>query len=201
MRGGRAEQKEKTREHLFAVAMRLFQRRGYDDVNVDDIVRAAKVARGTFYFHFPKKDDVLLEAIRRSEERVVARLEAIVEDAPLRGVLGIATHAFAEDWVARRDLLPHAGAVALRRIAAVEVEREQDPLRPALGRHVGRALAVGELRSGLPAQMLADIFLLNVFAGLMAWAHAGEPDLATVMGAIVELFLQGAEGFGAGAAT
>lgn len=193
----RALQKEATREHLFEVAMRLFEQRGYEAVNVDDIVRKSKVARGTFYFHFPKKDDVLVEAIRRGEVRILERLAAAPPGAPLRAVLGTATLAFAEVWGDRRELLAHACTVALRRIAGEPAERDTDPLRIELGKHVARALAGGELRSLLPAQMLADIFLLDVFAALMAWASTGEPPLSTVMPAVVELFLHGAEGFGA----
>jgi hypothetical protein len=44
--------------------------------------------------------------------------------------------------------------------------------------------------------MLADVFLLNVFASLMAWAEAGEPSLDVVMPGVIDLFLRGAEGFG-----
>jgi type II secretory pathway component PulF len=62
---------------------------------------------------------------------------------------------------------------------------------------VERALAAGELTSTLPAMMLADVFLLDVFAALMAWAATGEPALPLVMGGMIELFLRGAEGFGA----
>jgi hypothetical protein len=47
----------------------------------------------------------------------------------------------------------------------------------------------------LPAQMLADVFLLNVFAALMAWAPVGEPSLDIVMPGVIDLFLRGAEGF------
>jgi hypothetical protein len=44
--------------------------------------------------------------------------------------------------------------------------------------------------------MLADVFLLDVFAALMAWAQTGAPPLAVVMPGVIELFLRGAEGFG-----
>jgi hypothetical protein len=44
--------------------------------------------------------------------------------------------------------------------------------------------------------MLADVFLLNVFAALMAWAETGEPSLDVVMPGVIDLFLRGAEGFG-----
>ncbi len=191
----RDKQRERTRERLYTLSMRLFEKRGYEAVNVDDVVRAAKVARGTFYFHFPSKDDVLLEAVHRGEARILASLDH-AKNKPLRRMLGAAIGAFAEEWAGKRELWPHAGAVALRRIGADPHGRANDPLRLALEKAFGRAIAAGEVTSALPAQMLADVFLLNVFAALMAWSATGEPALDLLLPGVVELFLRGAEGIG-----
>jgi AcrR family transcriptional regulator len=188
----RVLQKEATREHLFTQAMRLFEVRGYEAVAVEDIVRESEVARGTFYFHFPKKDDVLLELIARSDAHILSRMAAAKRSTSIRAILRATTDAFAESWRDRRAILPHAGAVALRRIAEVEHERDRQPLRLALATHVTAAIAAGELRSTLPAQMLADVFLLDVFAALMAWARTGQPALDVVLAGVIELFLRGA---------
>lgn len=191
----RAQQKQATRAHLFEVAMRLFEQRGYEAVNVDDIVRACKVARGTFYFHFPSKEDILYEAVRRGEREIVTRMTAVAEQ-PLRAVLSATCEGFAATWGNRRDLLVRAGMVGMTRTMGSARAREEEPLRLELVRHVKRAVANGELASVLPAQILADVFLLNVFAALMAWAPTGEPSLDVVMPTVIDLFLRGAEGFG-----
>ena len=191
----RAQQKQATRARLFDVAMRLFDQQGYDAVNIDDIVRASKVARGTFYFHFPAKEDILYEAVRRGEHEIVALMAAVPEGAPLRDVLAATCDGFAATWGERRELLVQAGMVGLRRTISTERGRAEEPLRLELVPRVERALAKGELASVLPAQMLADVFLLNVFAALMAWAPLGEPPLDIVMPGVIDLFLRGAEGF------
>jgi AcrR family transcriptional regulator len=185
-------QREATREQLFDCAMALFDARGYEDVGIEDIVRDAEVARGTFYFHFPRKDDLLIELIRRSDQHILGRMAAARRARTFRAVLRATTEAFAEVWRERRALLPHAGAVALRRIAEAPAVRDQQPLRIELVQHVDAAVASGELTSRLPPQMLADVFLLNVFAALMAWASTGAPSLEIIMPGVVELFLHGA---------
>lgn len=190
MASRRALQKESTRQALFARAMQLFSERGYEAVSVEDIVTAADVARGTFYFHFPSKEDVLLEAVRRGERHIVDRMAAVAE-RPFVEVLVATTEGFAEVWGGHRELLPHAGAVGIRRIAQVAGERDSEPLRLELVKHVERALGAGALRSPLPAQMLADVFLLDVFAALMSWAAAGQPPLPLVMRGVIELYLGG----------
>src|SRR5271154_4554240 len=61
-----------TRERLLGAAIAEFKRGGMADADVSSIVAAAGVAHGTFYFHFPTKEHVLLELERREEARVAA---------------------------------------------------------------------------------------------------------------------------------
>lgn len=189
--GARAERKERTREHLYATSMALFEQRGYEQVNVDDIVRAAEVSRGTFYFHFPTKEDILVESIRRGEALILERIAALPASARLRKLLTTTVHGFIEAWDGRRDILPYAGAVALRRVALVSGERDRDPVRLELGRRMEQAQQRGELKSPIPGPMLADIFLLNVFAALMSWSTTGMPPPEVLVPGVVGLFFGG----------
>ncbi|MBO2456336.1 TetR/AcrR family transcriptional regulator [Actinomadura violacea] len=52
---------EQVQADLLAAAARLFATRGFSDVAIADIARAAEVATGTFYSYFTSKDDVLLK--------------------------------------------------------------------------------------------------------------------------------------------
>ncbi|WP_301149968.1 TetR/AcrR family transcriptional regulator [Mycobacterium simiae] len=59
-----------TRERLMGAAIAEFARAGMAEADVGSIVAAAGVAHGTFFFHFPTKEHVLLELERREEERI-----------------------------------------------------------------------------------------------------------------------------------
>lgn len=59
-----------TRERLMGAAISEFKRAGMADADVGAIVTAAGVAHGTFFFHFPTKEHVLLELEGREEERI-----------------------------------------------------------------------------------------------------------------------------------
>jgi AcrR family transcriptional regulator len=54
------KEKNKKKEQIFRVAIRLFSNKGFENIMVADITKAAKVAYGTFYNFFQKKEDVLL---------------------------------------------------------------------------------------------------------------------------------------------
>ncbi|HEY9264017.1 MAG TPA: TetR/AcrR family transcriptional regulator [Mycobacterium sp.] len=62
-----------TRERLLGAAIAEFKRAGMADADVGAIVAAAGVAHGTFFFHFPTKEHVLLELERREEDRIAKR--------------------------------------------------------------------------------------------------------------------------------
>ena len=55
-------------------AIAEFKRAGMADADVGAIVAAAGVAHGTFFFHFPTKEHVLLELEQREEERIAKQL-------------------------------------------------------------------------------------------------------------------------------
>jgi len=55
-------------------AIAEFKRAGMAQADVSAVVAAAGVAHGTFFFHFPTKEHVLLELERREEDRMVKQL-------------------------------------------------------------------------------------------------------------------------------
>jgi AcrR family transcriptional regulator len=67
-----------TRERLMGAAISEFKRTGLAAADVGAIVTAAGVAHGTFFFHFPTKEHVLLELERREEERIAKQLDRYV---------------------------------------------------------------------------------------------------------------------------
>jgi AcrR family transcriptional regulator len=67
-----------TRERLFGAAIAEFKRAGMAEADVGTIVAAAGVAHGTFFFHFPTKEHVLLEMEHREEERMAAQFGRFV---------------------------------------------------------------------------------------------------------------------------
>jgi AcrR family transcriptional regulator len=87
MKVSRAERRAETRTRLYESALAEFQRGGVAGAQIDRIATAAGVVRGTFYFHFPTKEHVLLELQRRHETRLCERLERLADSAPLRTVL------------------------------------------------------------------------------------------------------------------
>ena len=56
------EQFRENREKILQAAARLFRERGFDEVGVADVMKAAGLTHGGFYGHFKSKDDLIAQA-------------------------------------------------------------------------------------------------------------------------------------------
>lgn len=56
---------------LLEAAKEAFARRGYGEVNVDDICRAARIAKGSFYRHYRSKEELFFAAAESLADDVV----------------------------------------------------------------------------------------------------------------------------------
>lgn len=57
------EHKRNSREKILKSAWKLFSRRGFDNVSIDDLMGDAGMTRGAFYAHFGTKSELYREAI------------------------------------------------------------------------------------------------------------------------------------------
>ncbi len=193
--GSRARQRLETRERIFAVALREFRSVGVAAAQVDRIARSAGVARGTFYFHFPTKDDVLLELAARVSERIARRIEAVGDSEPsLRELLGRVTEAITDE----HDRVGEIGLLA--EMLSFHVRRPHDLADPTgnvpnlvdtLARQLAAAKQRGQFRSSLPVDQLAVVFATSLF-GICARLPTGEA-LRRSSTAWVDLVVRGLE--------
>jgi AcrR family transcriptional regulator len=159
-----------TRERIAALALDLFEARGYDATTVEEIARAAGVSHMTFFRYFPTKESVLIgdpfdPMIAASVAAQPASLPPIERVA--RGFLDVtgAVDDAIDDDVRRRVAV--AAAVPSLRAAIVENNREtEDAVVAALA-------ATGT--DAEPARIAAAACLAAIATALMAWAVTDSP--------------------------
>jgi AcrR family transcriptional regulator len=74
---------EERRQELVQTAYELFKEKGYEHVNVSDIVGKVGVAQGTFYYYFKTKLDVLNAVIDLYMQQYRAEIGKIADDVSL----------------------------------------------------------------------------------------------------------------------
>jgi len=137
-------EREDTRALLLEAAAKLIAERGYRATTVNDVVARAGLSKGTFYWHFKSKHDLLLAVLDERFDRPVRELAELLKTAP-----------------AQEDMAPEASRRFLelvgRRRETVVLEHEyrslavRDPRLRARYRKRQEALR-GVLAAGLDAR-------------------------------------------------
>lgn len=71
------------RKEILDVAERLFCQNGYDITSTNDILNEIGIARGTLYYHFKSKEDILDAIIQRILKEIVRKVKSIATDSSL----------------------------------------------------------------------------------------------------------------------
>lgn len=70
---------DERRNEILDTAERLFREKGYKKCTVNDILKEVAIAKGTFYYYFKSKEEVMDAIVSRYKENVVARAEKILK--------------------------------------------------------------------------------------------------------------------------
>ncbi|QGQ95719.1 TetR family transcriptional regulator [Paenibacillus psychroresistens] len=63
---------KKKRDHVINVALSMFIEQGFENVSVDDIIKATNTSKGTFYHYFNSKEDIAAEVNRKQMDLIQA---------------------------------------------------------------------------------------------------------------------------------
>jgi AcrR family transcriptional regulator len=165
---------EERRAQILEAALQCFASKGYHSATMDDLVRASGLSKGSLYWHFQSKEEVLLALFDAFAAEIFAAWEAAAEDDHdslelLRREGEIAIEKLCSEMRLLRawaEFLTHPAA--RERLAAVYVET-----RAKLGTWVRRGIARGEIRQ-VPVDS-ATASLVAAVEGLLLQAMV-DPD-------------------------
>jgi AcrR family transcriptional regulator len=160
-----------TRERLMGAAISEFKRGGLAAADVGAIVAAAGVAHGTFFFHFPTKEHVLLELERREEVRIAKQLSRYVDsDRDISSTLEEAVRLVV-------GLERRLGAALFKDFLALHFsqtrptdESKEHPVIVTVAREVEQARGRGQVDADVNPMNSAVFFLLGLYA-LLTTTH------------------------------
>lgn len=70
------------REQLLALGLAMFSQRSFDEVQIDDVARAAGISRGLLYHYFPNKRDFYLAVLRAAAAKLLDATAATPDTPP-----------------------------------------------------------------------------------------------------------------------
>lgn len=169
-RTSRDRQRQDTFERVFEAALAEFRRVGVEKARVSDICHAAGVAKGTFFFHFATKDDVLLERQRRISEAMAGRIERELGHAgSASGFIErlIAIVLQEHEALGDPELVRQINLAIVRRAGSPMLGAQHTAFGTALVGQLRRLRRAGVLRKDIDPVQLADCLRLGFFGFLV----------------------------------
>ncbi|MEZ4220336.1 MAG: TetR/AcrR family transcriptional regulator [Polyangiaceae bacterium] len=191
-----ASAKRETHRRLLEAAASHFARRGLERANLDEVVRAAGVAKGTLYNYFSSKEELFFAVIEEGARRAAERYAQVQDQGTTRDRL----LALAEADVSVLREEEQFMRVVVREAMSFQpatYPRIVEHLSPYLTR-VERVIADGveneELRSDVPTVQLALLFVGTLtMLYVQHWGSDGAwPSLDEVPALAVTTFVDGA---------
>jgi AcrR family transcriptional regulator len=176
--GLQQERSRQTRQRLVRAALELWTERGFEtgieDTTVEEIVRVAGVTKGTFYFHFARKEEILLDmgwetaTVVHDEAIRCVKQERSLEESVARMITALAAR------------VRRAPSAAVARSVAEFYRRPKSDW--GAGDHIGfaqgfavvfaRAQELGDLPLGIEATEMAMMFQALVMDAILDWTAA-----------------------------
>ena len=173
--GARPTPKGPTRAALVDAGLQLMLDQGYHQTGIQDVLQAAGVPKGSFYYYFPSKEAFGLAVIAQFAAAYVARLEQWLGETTLSPLTRLRRHQ--EDLLARFERRGCRGGCLIGNLSQELADHNpclQAQLDAVLTRWRERyaqlfreAQAVGELRTDLDPQQLAEFYLTSFEGALL----------------------------------
>jgi AcrR family transcriptional regulator len=186
----RKDQAEETKLHIFNTALKLLDEVGFEKITIRDIVRAADVSIGTFYYYYASKLDVFYEtyylADHYFEETVAPQLTQITAGDRIFCFFDhYAKYCSDITSLALTSILFNSDNKCFDRKSAIGILRILPQLM-AYGQNIG------ELRTEDTPEEMALFFMISVRGLVYDWCiHDGGYDIHDAVRRHVERLLRG----------
>lgn len=183
------------KERITEASIALFEQKGFSATSIQDIADAVGATKGTFYYYFKSKEQLLMDIHLEYISELLRRQEAILGDERLsnRGKL----HAVIELLILDIGKNGPSGRVFFREIRHLAKENvrmiteERDRFRLNIEAIIRNGMESGEFKDGLRADMVA-FAVLGISNYSYNWFHPeGEVKPAELAALYSDLVLDG----------
>jgi len=186
------------RSAILRAAEEMVRGRGYHEVTMEEVARAAHVSKGTLYTYFRDKDELFFQLATEGFEELCELLRSqSCDELPFRErLLGICRQIssfFRRRKPLMRVVSEHEGRTAgLRREMRSRWKQKRLPMVQAVAAIIEQGVTGGQVRSDVPTAALAELLLGTLRARGRRMQEEGEELLS--IESVVEVFLNGAGG-------
>lgn len=71
-----------SRERILDAAIEVIAQRGYSGAGIQEIVERSGTSKGSFYFHFPSKEEMVASLVERMSDKLIGKIQDSARDQP-----------------------------------------------------------------------------------------------------------------------
>lgn len=163
--------KKELRKAIFETAIKLFLKKGFEKVKVEDITSQLNIAKGTFFNYFPNKESLLLNFMRRHLEEVrEVLLNNLLQYRTAEKQLHYLFSMLSKMVVENEPLVKWCLLESLRlRVYKKEKKAVSRKILEILTEIIREGQIQGELRKGMNPEKIAKIFESIFFFSAIRW--------------------------------
>jgi len=174
-----------TRTRLLEAGLACFSARGFHGTGIQEIVAAAGVPKGSFYNHYPSKEDFGAAIIRHYGEAFLQRWNARLASVPDPSPLAALRHSYDQLVVAHDCCQPRIGCLVGN--LAAEISASSPACQQAMvavialwrarfSDYLRQGQELGEVRGDVSSEELADHFWFAWEGSLLAMKIHGSTE-------------------------
>lgn len=154
---------EVRRKEIINVARELFIRKGYDKTSVNDILKIVNIAKGTFYYYFSSKMEVLEAIILDIVDEGVVRAENILKDKsiPLVNRIMMAIMAQAPEFEGADEIKEEMHKVENTKLERLYLREMLKRMTPILQESVNEGIDQDIFHIGYSTEAVESVLLLG----------------------------------------
>src|SRR5262245_47573133 len=189
-----ALRREKRRAAILDAALEEFAARGFAATRLDDVVRRARIAKGTIYLYFRDKESLFQELVRAMLSPLVGTIEAApLSEVPIRAVVEMIVDVFVREiyGTRRKDVIRLIISEGPRfpKLAEIYYREVIARVLPVIRARLSLAMERGELTSDalarFPQLLVAPALVAIIWNGL--FGRMAPLDIRELMRAHLEL--------------
>jgi AcrR family transcriptional regulator len=173
----RERNKRRTAQAVADAALRLFERRGFEQTTIADIASAAEISRRTFFRYFADKEELFFAEDERLLETIQEALDHSPKDEPLLDLARRATRALA----ARSVVDPQRRLTRERLVAASPALQDRRMAKNARWEQVVSQALRERGHGELQALLIPKLAMACFQSAYERWVRDPSQDLSTLV--------------------
>ncbi len=154
---------EVRKQEILLAARNLFVNKGYEQTSINDILHVVDIAKGTFYYYFASKEEVLETIILDIVEEGARRAELILRDKsiPLVNRIMMAIMAQTPDFEGSDEIREELHKVENAKLQQLYLKAMLQRMTPVMETPLAEGMDQGVFRTDYPTECVEQILLLG----------------------------------------